>query len=195
METYDFGPTCALVRDLVVGTTDDQLGDRTPCPEYSVGDICHHLMGLTLAFSLSARKQPMPGDGQPSGDAAQLEPGWRDQVVSQLDDLATGWADPAAYEGMTQAGPIELPGFIAAQVALNEVVLHGWDLAVATGRSYEPDPAAVQVCLDFVSSFEPPEDAPTDGPTLFEPPVPVPDDAPALHRLLGAAGRDPGWTG
>ena len=79
---------------------------------------------------------------------------------------------------MTQAGPVELPAAIAAQVALNEVVVHGWDLAVATGRPYDPDPAAVETCLAFVSSFEPPEGGAADDGGLFGPPVPVPDDAP-----------------
>lgn len=194
METYDFGPSCALVRELVADTTDDQLGAPTPCPDYSVGDLCDHLVGLTHAFSLSARKEPLPGGGQPSADAGHLEPGWRDQAAAHLTDLTSGWADPAAYDGMTQAGPIELPGAVAAQVALNEVVLHGWDLAVATGRPYDPDPPAVEVCLAFVSSFEPPEDGPADDGGLFGPPVTVPEDAPAFHRLLGLTGRDPGWT-
>ena len=38
------------------------------------------------------------------------------------------------------------------------------------------------------------QDAAADDGGLFGPPVPVPDDAPTLHRLLGAAGRDPAWT-
>ena len=29
---------------------------------------------------------------------------------------------------------------------------------------------------------------------LFGPVVPVPEDAPLLHRVLGGAGRDPGWS-
>ena len=194
MDTIDFGPSCRLVSDLVRDLPDDRLADPTPCEGLTVGDLCHHLVGLTLAFSMAARKEKPPGGGQPTADGSQLETGWRDQVVAQLDDMASGWAEPAAYEGMTYAGPIELPGFVAAQVALNEVVVHGWDVAVATGRPYDADPAAVAVCLEFATSFEAPDDAPDDDAKLFDPPVPVPDDAPVLHRLLGATGRDPRWT-
>jgi uncharacterized protein (TIGR03086 family) len=192
--TYDFGPTTRLVTDLLRTLPDDRLGDRTPCPDYSVGALCDHIVGLSMAFAYAARKEPIPGGGRPSGDAAALAPDWREQASANLADLAAGWSEPDAYEGTTQAGPIELPAAVAAQVALNEVVVHGWDVAVATGRDYEPDPAAVEVCLAFVSSFEPPEGDPADDDGLFGPPVPVPDDAPALDRLLGAAGRDPGWT-
>lgn len=192
--TYDFGPSTRLVTDLLRDTSDAQLGDPTPCPGYTVGALCDHLVGLSTAFALSARKEPIPGGGQPSGDAGALAPDWREQAATNLADLAEGWTDQAAYEGMTQAGPIDLPAEVAAQVALNEVVVHGWDVAVATGRGYDPDPSAVEVCLAFVSSFEPPEGGAADDGGLFGPPVPVPDDAPALHRLLGLAGRDPDWT-
>ena len=74
-------------------------------------------------------------------------------------------------------------------MALDEVTVHAWDLAVATGQPYDADPAAVRACHGFVASF----DAPTDG-SLFAPPVDVPDSAPALDRLLAATGRDPGWS-
>ena len=93
---------------------------------------------------------------------------------------------------MTQAGPVDLPGEVAALVALDEVVVHGWDLARATGQDYDPGEAAILACLGFAQSFEPPADADDGG--LFGPPVPVPDDAPALDRLAGATGRDPRWT-
>ncbi len=68
------------------------------------------------------------------------------------------------YTGLTMAGPVEMPGDEAALVALNEVTVHAWDLAVATGQPYDPDPAAVESCQSFVAAF----DAPTDG-SLFAP--------------------------
>ncbi len=46
---------------------------------------------------------------------------------------------------MTRAGGIDLPGEVAGAVAADELVIHGWDLARATGRPYDPDPAALQV--------------------------------------------------
>lgn len=89
------------------------------------------------------------------------------------------------------AGPVEMPADAAALVALNEVVVHGWDLARATGQEYEPDAEAVATCRAFVASF----DAPADDGGLFGPPVDVPDDAPELDRLIGATGRRPDWSG
>jgi uncharacterized protein (TIGR03086 family) len=194
MQTIDLAPAARATADVVRGLTDDDLARPTPCPAYTVADLVDHLGGLCVAFTAAARKTPLGDGGGPSGDGARLEPGFRDRVTAALDELAAAWTDPAAYEGMTQAGPVQLPGFVAAQVALNEVVVHGWDLAVATGRPFAPDAAAVETCHGFVASFEPPEGGAADDGGLFGPPVPVPDDAPPLHRLVGAAGRDPHWT-
>jgi uncharacterized protein (TIGR03086 family) len=78
-----------------------------------------------------------------------------------------------------------------AVVALNEVTVHGWDLAVATGQPYRPDRVSVLLCLEMVGDRSDPTNEP-EG--LFGPVVPVPDDAPAFDRLLGRTGRDPHWT-
>jgi uncharacterized protein (TIGR03086 family) len=70
--------------------------------------------------------------------------------------------------------------------ALDEVVVHGWELAVATGRPYPADEAAVRACAEFLAGAE-------RSPELFGPVVEVPADAPALDRLVGLTGRDPAW--
>jgi hypothetical protein len=44
---------------------------------------------------------------------------------------------------MTQVGGVTLPGEIAGQVALDEVVLHAWDLAHATGQPYQQESSGV----------------------------------------------------
>jgi uncharacterized protein (TIGR03086 family) len=121
-------------------------------------------------------------------DAANLESGWRDRVARDLATLAEAWRDPAAWEGMTSAAGVALPGHVAGLVALDELVVHGWDIAVAIGQPYAPPVDDVEAAMSFVAAF----DAPRDG-NLFGPVVLVPDDAPALDRLLGLTGRDPKW--
>jgi uncharacterized protein (TIGR03086 family) len=191
METIDFTLATGAVAAVLDGIRDDQLENPTPCPDYSVSDVLHHLDGLSAAFTLAARKEAPPGGSQPEVDGARLSPTWRAEIPAALDRLAAAWTDPTAYDGLTMAGPIEMPASIAALVALDEVVVHGWDLASATGQPYAPDESVVLACLGFASSFEPPPEA---GAGPFGPPVPVPDSAPALARLAGATGRDPRWT-
>ena len=70
---------------------------------------------------------------------------------------------------------------------MDEIVVHGWDLARSTGQRYNPDPRAVQACAEFL--LEQPR-----NPEIFGPVVPVPDDASPLDRLVGLTGRDPGWV-
>lgn len=77
-----------------------------------------------------------------------------------------------------------------AVVALDELVLHGWDLARATGQPFDVEPADAAALLPFLERSASPEGTPG----LFGPAVPVPADAPVLDRLVGLAGRDPGWT-
>jgi uncharacterized protein (TIGR03086 family) len=189
MTTLDFGPTTSTLAAIVRGVRDDQLDGRTPCTDRSVADLLDHIGGLALAFTWAARKHGPPGGSRPQADGSELPEDWRSVIPDRLAVLADAWRDPAAYTGLTMAGPVEMPGDQAALVALDEVTVHAWDLAVATGQPYDADPAAVAACAEFVASF----DAPADG-SLFGPPVAVPDVAPALDRLLGATGRDPHWS-
>ena len=190
METpLDFRPATSTLAMVVRNVRDDQLQDPTPCADMSVAALLDHIDGLSVAFTAAARKERPPGDGTPSADGSRLTEGWRDRIAAQLDDLGEAWRDPAAFEGVAMAGPVEMPADQVALVAIDEVTVHGWDLARATGQEYRPDPAAVEACLGWVSAF----DGPTDG-SLFGPPVDVPADAPALDRLLGGTGRDPAWT-
>jgi uncharacterized protein (TIGR03086 family) len=189
MDPMDFGPATTTMARLVTRVTDDQLTARTPCPDYTVADLLDHIGGLAFAFTASARKGEPGGGG--TGDGSRLEDGWRERIVAQLAELARAWQEPTAYDGVTMAGPIEMPAEVAALVALDEVVVHGWDLARSTGQRFDVDDAAAAACLGFAQSFEPPA-GDEDGP--FGPPVPVPADADVLDRLIGATGRDPSWT-
>ncbi|MEO7236524.1 MAG: TIGR03086 family metal-binding protein [Lapillicoccus sp.] len=185
MDILDFGPTSQALARLVQGVRDDQLTDPTPCPDWTVGDLLGHVAGLTAEFTSSAAKVPTPARA-----AEGLTSGWRERVAADLAALAAAWRDPDAYEGETHAGPVTLSGRETALVALNEVTVHAWDLAQATGQAYVADPGAVAAATAFVRSF----DAPADDGTLFGPPVETPDDAAPLDRLLGLTGRDPQTT-
>jgi len=195
MTDLDLRPAVRTTAAVVAAVPTDSLDRRTPCPEWSVADLLDHLGGLAVAFTMSARKQPLDMSGGPVVDGSRLEPGWRDRIVAVLHELGEAWATtPGAFEGRTEAGPIEMGAGEAALVGLNEVVVHGWDLARATGQPYDVDPASVAACHAFVSSFAPPDGSPADDGGLFGPRVAVPDPASDLDRLVAATGRDPGWT-
>lgn len=194
----DLRPTARAVAGLLDGIADDQLDARTPCAATSVGTLLDHLMALTLAFTLAARKAAdddrLAAASPPGGASADhLDPDWRRVLPQRLDELAEAWRDPAAWQGMTEAGGLEMPGEVTGAVATNELLIHGWDLARATGQPYDVDPAAVEASLAFTSATaEETGGAGQEG--LSGPVVEVPASAPPLDRSLGLSGRDPAWT-
>ena len=193
MTTADFEPATDQMAQLVQGVTDEMLDRPTPCPAYRLGDLLDHVGGFALAFVAAAKKdlgEDTPAPQGASGDAARLTGDWRARITADLAALAAAWRDPAAWEGMTRAGGVDLPGEVAALVALDELVIHGWDVARASGQPFTVDDTLLGLVHDFVSQFQDP-DARTGE--LFGPEVPVPADAPLLDRVLGMTGRDPGW--
>jgi uncharacterized protein (TIGR03086 family) len=190
----DLDPAARKVVRLLDGVPDGGLDGPTPCTGTPVAQLLDHLTGLSVAFTQAARKTPPEGGSKPpSSSADHLDPDWRDVLPRRLGELADAWRDPAAWEGMTEAGGVTMPASVLGVVALDELVLHGWDLARATGQPFRCDPASAAAVLEFTAESAKPENAAgRDG--VFGPVVPVPADAPPLDRALGFAGRDPGWT-
>lgn len=195
---FDLDPAAREVIGLLDGVGDDQLDDPTPCADTPVAALLNHFVGLTLAFTWAARKTTASevgsSDGGPAPPTAEhLDPDWRTVLPQRLTELVEAWRDPAAWEGMTVAGGVTLPAEQMGAVALDEIVLHGWDLATATGQPFRCDPASTAVVLAFTTAATQPEHAASrEG--LFGPVVDVPDDASDFYRALGLAGRDPAWT-
>lgn len=188
----DLRPAALAMSGLVRGVADEQLGDPTPCPDYRVGDLLDHIGGLALAFTRAARKESAAGDPGPSGDGSRLPEDWRETLAARLEELADAWRDPGAWEGTTTAGGVEMSGAEAGIVALDELVLHGWDLAVATGAPFQPDADSIAAARSFVEQFSGPgtEEMRTG---LFGPELTVPPGASPLEELLALAGRDPAF--
>jgi uncharacterized protein (TIGR03086 family) len=189
----DLEPATRTMTDLVHGVREGELAAPTPCRKTSVGDLLDHIDGLSMAFTAAARKVSLPAGSQGTSiDAAHLGPDWRTRIPGRLKELAAAWRDQAAWVGMTEAGGLDLPAELAGVIALDEVVVHGWDLAMATGQSFVCPPELLEAAYHFVQPTA--AQNPQGTPGLFGPPVPVDEDAPLLDRLLGLTGRDPAWS-
>ncbi|MGH3343541.1 MAG: hypothetical protein ACRDPK_11815 [Carbonactinosporaceae bacterium] len=76
---------------------------------------------------------------------------------------------------------------------MNELVIHGWDIASASGQPFGCNPQSLEASMAFVSLMSTPEErAGREG--LFGPVVDVAADASLLHRVIGLSGRDPSWS-
>jgi uncharacterized protein (TIGR03086 family) len=188
MTVPDLEPAARRLAALLDRVPDSALDAPTPCADLPVAGLLDHLLGLADAFRAAAAKEPYPDGATPS--AGHLDPQWRSLLPTRLDALVAAWRDPAAGEGVASAGGVEMPALEMAVVALDELVLHGWDRARALGKPYEVDGDDAAAVLGFTSAFGSAEGTPG----LFGPAVPVPEDAPPFERALGFSGRDPAWS-
>jgi uncharacterized protein (TIGR03086 family) len=178
---------------LLEAVPDDSMGSPTPCPDLPLGALIDHVGGFAKVFAASAKKELGERTAPPPEPAADnLEPGWRARMANDLSALADAWDAPEAWEGMTQAGGQELPGAMAGRIALDELVVHGWDIARATGERFDCETVTLCEVEATVHQVRGGNDG--DLPGLFGPVVAVADNADALDKVLGLTGRDPGWS-
>ena len=185
-ELTDAGNAASRVVDNV---RTDQFGDPTPCPEWDVRTLLNHLI-LWTSHSLERRARGESVSEELMERDFAAEPGFAAAYRAQLGRALDAWADPAVWERELNVMGSATPAADIAAMMVAELVLHGWDLAVATGQAYTvPDRAAAAALAAVEANAE-----------LFRQykgfaePVPVADGAPALDRALALSGRDPGWA-
>ena len=166
-----------------------QFGRPTPCTEWDVRTLLNHLI-LWTSYSLEARAQGGSVSQELTDRGFADEPGFADGYRAQLDRALAAWADPAAWTRELNVMGTATPAADVAALNIAEMVLHGWDLAAATGQRYTVSDAAaaaaaqaVEANADLFRQYK-----------GFAEPVEVPASASALDRLLAASGRDPAWT-
>jgi uncharacterized protein (TIGR03086 family) len=173
----------ATVDPLVAAVGSDQWAAPTPCSDWDVRGLLNHLVrgNEVYAAALAGREGPA-----------------RDADVLGADPAAAYQASAAAVVGaFREPGALDrpvtvpfgtVPGAMALDLRIVEVLTHGWDLARATGRTVSfPDDVVEQEIAFSRQALPmiPPERSP------FAPSHPVPDDAAPLDRLVALLGRDP----
>ena len=169
------------------GVKSEQFGAPTPCHEWDVRTLTNHLLQVGSALNLAGHRQPVPGD---LWGRDLIGDDWVGQFDRDADDAVAAWADPAAWDGSLDLGGAEMPAPMIATMLASDLVIHGWDLARATGQDYRCDEAAAEMTYQFVADTG--EQGQQMG--IFAAPLPTPDEASALDRALALSGRDPGWA-
>ncbi|WP_396447918.1 TIGR03086 family metal-binding protein [Actinomadura sp.] len=182
-------PAAEAAARIVLEIPEARMDAPTPCPEWDVRSLVNHLILWNGRGGSAALKAPTTGPGEDHDFTA--EPHWAERFEEQARKTAEAWQDPAAWEGNASlTGNKEgMPATFIAGIVFGECVVHGWDLAVATGREPGFPPGVVQAAWEQIVPTA--EVSRQYG--AFGPEVPVPEDAPLLDRVLGLAGRDPGW--
>ena len=164
---------------LVEGIGPDQWDRPTPCAEWSVGDLTGHLVAGNRLFARALREDLLP--------AAPVE---RDRYAVALresaDELVAAFTAPGALERVVVVPFGRVPAVVALHLRLVEALVHGWDLASATGQVTRFDDESVERGLEFSRAKL--SEVPADR-SPFGPPQPVDPQAPVLDRLAALLGR------
>jgi uncharacterized protein (TIGR03086 family) len=168
----ELGP---LLGGVVGNIRPDQLDNPTPCTEFTVRDVLEHMVGgatmFTAAFGGTA---PSVDPGDPLGAFGPT-----------LSALGAAMHEPGALDRTIDGPSGAVPGHEFAQFVVLDGLVHGWDLATATGQRYEPSDALVADAATFASgAIEPMRDGRT-----FAPPTEPPASAAPIERLAAFTGR------
>lgn len=189
-DTTFMSRAAAPLPGVVSGVRPDQLTSRTPCSEFDVRRLINHLLfwGPSLEGAAHKKVAAPPGDDESAVDLTRGD--WAATLTTQVSGIVEAWSEPEAWKGTTYMGtPMELPAPLIGAMAVGELVVHGWDLARATGQDPSWDDALLEYLLIEV------ENTAEQGRqmNIYGPEVTVPESAPTLHRALGVTGRDPDW--
>lgn len=158
----------------------DQLGDPTPCEDWNVQALVGHMVGSNQFFAASARGEAPP-QGDPVIDDAVAA--YRESAAAVLE----AYGAPGVYDQMMATPTGEMPGAVLYSIAASEQLLHGWDLAKATGQDTALDP---ELAVAFDQMIRPNIDNAVEG-GFYGPSVQVDDGASAGDKLVALVGRRP----
>jgi uncharacterized protein (TIGR03086 family) len=173
LDAYDRASSWAVVK--VEGAT-RKLDGETPCDQWDVRTLLNHMLDTQRYFSGAARGEdasppsPEPPDLLGDDPVATFE--------QSRSDLMGAFREPGAIE---KTGP-------SLGIACADQLLHGWDLATATGQDATMPEGLPAFAYDMVHGRF--SDEQRQG--IFKPAVKVPPDASDQDELLAYTGRDPG---
>ena len=171
-----------LLTPLVEGTRADQLGNTTPCSEWTVRDLLSHVIGGGHMFAAGLR-----GESVAAGDPGDLVgDDHRAAFRTSIDGFSAALAGTDDLDQPVTLPFGTLPAVAALQLAAGDLLVHSWDLATATGQPFDPPVEFVEASYGF---FRVAVNDDLRAAGMFGRPVAVADDATPLGKLLGHAGR------
>jgi uncharacterized protein (TIGR03086 family) len=162
---------------IVAGVREDQWDDSTPCAGWTVRDLVLHLVGGVRMFVALLRDETPAGDLGDDPVAAYWLAGT---------DLVAAFGRPGVFDRTYRPNYGVVPGSVLLHLCITEQLVHGWDVAAATGQPADlpADLAEQELAFSIAQLGDRPR---VDGP--FRAARPVPEGASAVDRLAGYLGR------
>jgi uncharacterized protein (TIGR03086 family) len=162
----------------------DQWGGPTPCTEWDVKQVANHIIGENLwAAELFQGKTIAEVGSALDGDLTRGDPAvaYEASVVA----ASTAVSAPGAMEAVCHLSFGDYSGSDYAGQLFLDTVVHGWDVAKATGQDTHLDPQLVEACLPVADQVA--NQFRAAG--VFGENLAASADADAQTRLLALVGR------
>jgi conserved hypothetical protein TIGR03086 len=171
-----------LLGHVASGITPDDLDARTPCANFAVRGVLGHMIGGATQFAAAFRGESPPVVPDDVAEGADVVA----RAGNALAFLMGAIRSPGALD-RTVASPFgDLPGDAFARFVVLDGLVHGWDLATATGQTYEPSDALVAAVDGFARQAIAP--AMRDGDTFADAVEPSAGATP-MEQLAAFTGR------
>jgi uncharacterized protein (TIGR03086 family) len=176
-------------RGYVAGTARDSWSAPTPCEDWDARQLLDHITtgNLWVAELTAGRTIDEVGD-RLDGDQVGTDPVLGYEVSSRAADAAWRRAGALTEAVAVSYGPV--PGEVYLGHRCIDVLVHGWDLAAATGQNRTLPPSLVEVLWEVI---EPQVDM-VVGSGAFGTDHEAEDDDDLQSRILHLLGRDPAWN-
>lgn len=172
--------------EIVKGTTPDQLGNPSPCTEWTVRDVINHITGGSTMFAVCVEEGSVPDDllGQLMG-GDNLGDDYVGSWEKASSRAVAAFDAPGALDKMVKLPFGEMPASVALNIAVFDVLTHAADIASATDQSIK-DTDLIETALAVGQQMIGPD---LRVPGVFDQEQPAPEGASPTVRLLAFAGR------
>ena len=174
IDLYDRAASTAL--SVVDQISEDKFGQQTPCAEWDVRALLGHMvqaLGMAVASSQGEAPAPLSIDDDPRG-----------QLHTMVADLRKLFTEDGMLTRNVQTPVGEQTGEFLVQMVVNELVVHAWDAAKASGQSTDLDP---ELSGRVLAAWKE-NDMSREG-SPFGEPKDAPADAPVADQLAAYLGR------